>query len=156
MLKTKMQDVIFTTIMATFMVYGMIVYNIVLATGNLDGSVFAAALHELLIMVPIAFVLEFFAVGLIAKKAALSIVNPANHPRLITIVISIFICLIMCPVMSFIATLLFKGPSLSAWLMAWILNLPMALGYQLLFCGPLVRLLCKGLFSLKPKIDVAV
>ena len=35
--KTKMQDVIFTTIMATFMVYGMIVYNIVLATGNLDG-----------------------------------------------------------------------------------------------------------------------
>ena len=65
--KNKFQDVIFTIIMATIMVYGMVVYNVALNTGGVSGETFLAALHELPIMVPIAFVLEFFVIGKIAK-----------------------------------------------------------------------------------------
>ena len=57
--KTKFQDVVFTAIMATIMVYGMVVYNVALNTGEVAGYTFIAALHELPIMVPVAFILEF-------------------------------------------------------------------------------------------------
>ena len=64
--KNKFQDVVFTIIMATVMVYGMVVYNVALNTGGVTGQTFLLALHELPVMVPIAFVLEFFVVGRIA------------------------------------------------------------------------------------------
>ena len=58
--KNKLEDVVFTLIMATVMVYGMVVYNVALNTGGVTGETFFAALYELPIMAPIAFVLEFF------------------------------------------------------------------------------------------------
>ena len=66
--KNKFQDVIFTAIMATIMVYGMIVYNVALNMGGVRGETFIAALHEMPIMVPIAFILEFFVVGKLARS----------------------------------------------------------------------------------------
>ena len=36
--KNKFQDVVFTAIMATIMVYGMIVYNVALNMGGISGS----------------------------------------------------------------------------------------------------------------------
>ena len=57
--KTKFQNVVFTIIMAAIMVYGMIVYNVSLNTGGMRSENFLLALHEMPIMVPIAFVLEF-------------------------------------------------------------------------------------------------
>ena len=60
--KNKFQDVVFTIIMATIMVYGMVVYNVALNTGGVSGQTFLLALHELPVMVPVAFVLEFFIV----------------------------------------------------------------------------------------------
>lgn len=61
--KNKFQDVVLTAIMATIMVYGMVVYNVALATGGLTAESFLLALYELPIMVPIAFVLEFLPSG---------------------------------------------------------------------------------------------
>ena len=60
--KNKVQDAVFTAIMAIIMVYGMIVYNVALNTGGVSGETFLLALHELPIMAPIAFILEFFVV----------------------------------------------------------------------------------------------
>ena len=60
--KTKFQEVIFTIMMVFVMVYAMICYNIALNTGGMDNSVFLAAFHELIIMGPIAFVLDFIIV----------------------------------------------------------------------------------------------
>lgn len=57
--KNKFQDAVFTLIMATIMVYGMIVYNVALNMGGVRGETFLAALHEMPIMVPAAFILEF-------------------------------------------------------------------------------------------------
>lgn len=73
--KNKFQDVVFTIIMATIMVYGMVVYNVALNTGTVNGTTFLAATHELPIMVPIAFVLEFFVVGKIAKMLAFTVMH---------------------------------------------------------------------------------
>ena len=106
--KNKFQDVVFTIIMATIMVYGMVVYNVALNTGGVRGETFLLALHELPIMVPIAFILEFFVVGRIAKILAFTVMRPDDRPQFITYAISICICCIMCPIMSFAATLLFK------------------------------------------------
>ena len=94
--KNKFQDVIFTAIMATIMVYGMIVYNVALNMGGVRGETFIAALHEMPIMVPIAFILEFFVVGKLARMLAFTVMRPDDRPQFITYAISICICCIMC------------------------------------------------------------
>ena len=68
--KNKFQEVIFTIMMVFVMVYAMICYNISLNMGGMSNEVFLAAFHELIIMGPIAFILDFFLVGPIAKKKA--------------------------------------------------------------------------------------
>ena len=65
--KTKFQEVIFTIMMVFVMVYAMICYNIALNIGGMSNEVFLSAFHELVIMGPIAFVLDFFFVGTIAN-----------------------------------------------------------------------------------------
>jgi hypothetical protein len=147
--KTKFQDVVYTAIMAIIMVYGMIVYNVALNTGGVSGFTFLAALHELYIMAPIAFILEFFLVGKIAQKLAFTVVKPTDRPQFITYAISICICCIMCPTMSLIATFLFKTPSFGTWIQTWGMNFPMAIFYQLFYCGPLVRLIFRTIFREK-------
>ena len=144
--ENKLENVIFTAIMATLMVYGMIVYNIALHTGAVQGDTFAAATHELIIIAPIAFVLEMFIVGKIAARIVFSVMRPSDRPQFITYAMSICICCIMCPVMSIIATFLFDDLSFGTWIRIWALNLPMALCYQMLYCGPFVRLVFRLIF----------
>lgn len=144
--KNKFQDAIFTIIMATIMVYGMVVYNVALNIGGVSSKTFLLALKELPIMVPIAFVLEFFIVGKVAKILAFKVVTPQDRPQIITYAISICICCIMCPIMSLIATFLFKTPSFGMWIQTWALNFPMAMFYQMFYCGPLVRLIFRTIF----------
>ncbi|MCI6996469.1 MAG: DUF2798 domain-containing protein [Eubacterium sp.] len=145
--KNKFQDVVFTIIMATIMVYGMVVYNVALNTGGVTGETFFIAIHELPIMVPIAFVLEFFIVGKIARGLAFSVMKPDDRQQFVTYAISICICCIMCPIMSLVATILFKeNKSFGAWIQTWAMNFPMAICYQLFYCGPFVRLIFKIIF----------
>lgn len=147
--KTKFQDVVYTAIMAIIMVYGMIVYNVALNTGEVAGYTFLAALEELPLTAAVAFVLEFFVVGKIAQKLAFSVMKPTDRPQFITYAISICICCIMCPAMSLIATFLFKEPSFGMWIKTWAMNFPMAIFYQMFYCGPLVRLIFRSIFREK-------
>ncbi len=148
--KNKFEDVIFTAIMATIMVYGMIVYNVALNTGGVQGITFLLALHEMPIMVPIAFVLEFFVVGKLAKMLAFTVMKPTDRPAFITYAISVCICCIMCPIMSLIATILFKDThTFGTWIQTWGMNFPMAILYQMFYCGPLVRLIFRAIFRRK-------
>ena len=148
--KNKFQDVVFTIIMATIMVYGMVVYNVALNTGAVTGKTFLMALHELPIMVPIAFVLQFFVVGKIARQLAFLVMRPDDRPQFITYAISICICCIMCPIMSLAATILFKETkSFGTWVQTWAMNFPMAICYQMFYCGPLVRLIFRSIFKEK-------
>lgn len=144
--KTKFQSVIFTIIMATIMVYGMVVYNVALNTGGVTKQTFVLALHELLIMVPVACVLEFFVVEKLATKLAFTFMRPTDRPQFITYAISLMIVCIMCPCMSLVATLLFKERSFGTWIQTWGMNMPVALIWQMLYCGPLSRLIFRTLF----------
>ena len=101
-------------------------------------------------MVPVAFVLEFFVVGKIAKALAFTVVTPDDRPQIITYAISICICCIMCPIMSLVATLLFKETkTFGTWIQTWAMNFPMAICYQMFYCGPLVRLIFRTIFERK-------
>lgn len=141
--KTKFQEVIFTIMMVFVMVYAMICYNIALNTGGMDNSVFLAAFHELIIMGPIAFVLDFIIVSPFAKKKAVKMVNvKKDNPFHIVLAISFVSVAMMCPFMSFAATLLFKNAGsniVAVWLETTALNFPMALCWQIFYAGPLVR-----------------
>ena len=67
--KTLLEKIVFTVVMAAIMVYGMIVYNVALNTNGVTNATFVMALHEMPIMVPVAFVLEFFIVGKVFEFA---------------------------------------------------------------------------------------
>ena len=145
--KNKFQDAVFTAIMAAVMVYGMIVYNVAWNTDGVSAMTFLAALHEMPIMFPIAFVLEFFIVGKLAAALAFRVMRPDDRPQLITFAISICICCIMCPIMSLVATILFKETkTFGTWIQTWAMNFPMAICYQMFYCGPLVRLIFRTIF----------
>ena len=145
--KNKFQDVVFTALMAAVMVYGMIVYNVAWNMDGVSAATFLAALHEMPIMFPIAFVLEFFIVSKLAAMLAFRVMRPDDRPQLITFAISICICCIMCPIMSLIATLLFQTPDFGVWVQTWVRNFPMAICYQLFYCGPFVRLIFRCIFK---------
>ena len=69
-------------------------------------------------------------------------------------VYAMIVC-IMCPVMSLVATILFKEPSFGTWVHTWGCNMPMALCWQLLYCGPLSRFIFRLLFRRGPKAENA-
>jgi hypothetical protein len=105
---------------------------------------------EMIIMVPVAFVLEFFIVGKIAQKLAFTVMKPTDRPQFITYAISICICCIMCPIMSLVATILFKDQhTFGTWIQTWTMNFPMAICWQMFYCGPLVRLIFRAIFRRK-------
>ena len=150
--KTKFQDFIYTVIMVIVMVYGMVCYNTAINTGGLNNHIFLESLKELPIMGVIAFVLEFFIIGRLAKHLTFKLVDPKNDkPIIVTIIMSAIIVCLMCPIMSFIGSTLFGNTSasniISNWLQAWVLSFPMALCYQLFYAGPLVRLIFRNLFK---------
>ncbi|MDD5847913.1 MAG: DUF2798 domain-containing protein [Firmicutes bacterium] len=148
--KTKFQNVVFTAIMAFCMVYGMIVYNISLSRGGVSPTSFLAAFHEIPIMMPIAFVLEITIVGKLAARIVFSVLRPTDRPQFVTYAMSLVICAIMCPIMSLIATILFKdSKTFSTFIQTWAMNFPMALLYQMFYCGPFVRLLYRTLFRVR-------
>lgn len=66
--KNLFQEIVFTVLMVFVMVYAMICYNIALNMGGMSNAVFLKAFHELVIMAPIAFVLDFFCCGKDSKE----------------------------------------------------------------------------------------
>ncbi len=139
-LNTK-DRVIFTLIMASLMVYTMVAYNIYLENGW-NFQILAMALPELLFMLPIAFILEFFIVDHLASIIAFKIIDPIKSNTFkIVLTISTVIVFLMCIFMSFIATIIYSGNStfLVNWFVKVVYNLPFALLMQLVIIGPTVR-----------------
>lgn len=151
--RTKFEEVIFTIIMVFVMVYAMICYNIALNIGGMNSSVFLSAFHELVIMAPVAFIFDFFFVGNMAKKTAFKLVNPEKeNPFHLVLAISAVSVMWMCPLMSFVATLLFKDAGkqlIPVWFQTIAMNFPMAFFWQICYAGPLVRFVFRLIFRRK-------
>lgn len=151
--KNKFQEVIFTGMMAAVMVYGMVCYNIALALGGLEDSVFRMALGEWPLMTLAAIALELAFVGKLAQRIAFRLVRPETGGAAPMLAISAASVWIMCPCMSLVATLLFKGGLqanvVSTWLQTTVLNFPMAFFFQFFVAGPLVRAVFGRIFREK-------
>ena len=152
--KTRFQNVVFTAVMAFVMVYAMICYNIALNIGGMTNQVFAMAFGELKIMWPVAFILEFFIVDKLSHLLAMRIVKPGvDRPVFIILAISSMIVCLMCPIMSLVATILFKDTAESGFVGVWLqtiaMNFPMAFFSQIFYVGPFVRLLYRLVFERK-------
>lgn len=149
--KNKFQETIFTLMMVIVMVYAMICYNIALNTGSFTEHIFLDAFHELIIMGPIAFILDFFLVGRIATKTALKIADPQKNGTFsLILAISAVSVAWMCPLMSLAATILFKSPGkhiVSVWLQTTLFNFPVAFFWQIFYAGPFVRFLFRHIFK---------
>lgn len=149
--KTKFQEIIFTIIMVIVMVYAMICYNIALNIGGLQNHVFLDAFHELIIMGPIAFLLDLLIVSKIAFKGANKIVDlKQDHPFHMVLAISSISVALMCPLMSMVATILFKSAGsefIAVWLQTTAFNFPMAFVWQIFYAGPFVRFIFKKIFK---------
>ena len=141
--QNKFQEVIFTMFMAFVMVYAMICYNIALNVGGLKNFVFLAAFKEMIVMWPIAVVLELLFVGKLAQKLAFRFVTPGKDPIIMMIIaISTMSVCLMCPLMSLTATILFKNAGteiVAVWLQTTAMNFLVALCWQIFFAGPFVR-----------------
>lgn len=151
--KNKFQEVIFTIIMVFFMVYAMICYNISLNIGGMSNEVFLSAFHELVIMGPIAFILDFFIVSKLAFACANRMVDFRScHPFSMILAISVASVAFMCPMMSFFATLFFKHAGnqfIAIWLQTTFMNFPVAFFWQLIYAGPIVRFIFRHIFPEK-------
>ena len=97
----------------------------------------------MIIMWPIAVVLELLFVGKLAQILAFRFVTPGKDPMIMIILaISAMSVCLMCPLMSLAATILFKNAGVefvAVWLQTTAMNFLMALCWQIFFAGPFVR-----------------
>ena len=141
--KTKKEELLFTVMMCTVMLAMMISYNQVMAADSVKALTFGSWLHEAIIMGPVIVVLEFAVIAPLAHKIAFWMIRNYTHDRIpVSIVISITTVCCVCPTASAAAVLLVRHITEgfgAAWLAALSMNFPVALCWQLLVAGPLVR-----------------
>lgn len=149
--RTKFQKVVFALLSVTITVHLFVFYNIAIEMGGMSNEVFAAARHVVLVEFLSAFVLQIFIAGPLSLKIAFSIVNPReDKPYILTTAIICVTVSLMCPMMSFIATVLYNGLTpefLAQWMQKIVFNFPFAFFTQLFFIQPLVRFLFRNIFK---------
>ena len=98
--KSRLENILFTLVMAFVMVYAMVCYNIAIDKGGMTNEVFLLAFHEIPIMWPIACILEYFVVEKLATMLAFRLVNPKeDKPVFVTLAIcSMIVCLMLSDV----------------------------------------------------------
>lgn len=97
--KTKVQSVVFTTIMVFCMVFCMTVYIISMKFGALSYKVFALAMQEMWGEYVVVFVLIFFIITRLAQRLALRIITPGiDKPIFMILAVQSFDVLHFCGV----------------------------------------------------------
>ena len=145
---TKRESLIFTLIMCFFMVLTMSIYNIWLQTWEWGWSTLWKALLGLPIGYVVAFILDWFLVAKIAKGVAFKyILKPEDHQLKVIFVVSLCMVVPMVILMSGYGSI---QTSIQTWNWSqffdfWMKSIPMnfilALPYQILISGPIVRTL---------------
>ena len=141
--KTRLQECAFTVLMTFVMVYAMICFNIAITQGAVTPEMFASALQEMIVMWPVAIVIDLLLVSRIAGRAAGIVARRGASQRAIVFAISGTSVLLMCPLMSLAACIIVKGAvDASFWptlLQLIAVNYPIAALWQFLVAGPVVR-----------------
>ena len=134
----KKEGIIFTTIMCSMMVLGMSMYNLLLH----DNFGLVTLLAGLVPGFVVAFILDVFIVGVIAKKITFQLpINKKSKVQLILTISSLMV-LGMVTFMSLFGVLMEGGIPDNLWAAysdAWRMNVIVALPLQLLIVGPVSR-----------------
>jgi hypothetical protein len=130
--------------MSFLMVFGMEVYNHIMAANSFHIRLLFIPFLELCLLMAIVIALQTFIARPLAVKLARRFVNPAAaRPFALVLAMQVATVLLMCPMMSLVATLVFKnglsGRLFQLWLQTMALNFPMALVWQIAVAGPVTR-----------------
>lgn len=162
--QTKFQKLMFALITVIITVPCFVFYCSSYEAGGFNVEV----IKKSWIFIPIEFVLaylcEIFIGSPLSVKLALKAINPKkNDPMIVETAIVCATACIMCPLMSFLATIIYNGiievgiyggelnnfiiNFIPYWLQKIVLNFPFALLSQLFFIQPLTRRIFKAIFK---------
>lgn len=149
--QTFWQKVLFTSIMASLMVYVMSVYNMILRTDSFSVGLLVPSAKRYFSELAVALPLALFLAGKMAPKLVFLMFRPQTHPLLLNVFITLIISLIMVPLMSLFVYLYRVGtvgfnPAFYKQMITF--NFILAFPVQVLVLGPLVRRLFIRLMAL--------
>jgi hypothetical protein len=146
----KKEKLVYTYLMVLFMCFGMVSYNVVLNNGFNFESLKLAWL-TFAIMMPIAFVVEWFIVSKIATKLIEKFVKPTDALPKVILISALCFVVQMVLIMSFVANLIY-GDTTQSFLMNWLISIPknfiVAFPLQVLLAGPIIGFVFRKLFPL--------
>lgn len=147
--KTKLESAVFTAVTAWLMVYGMTLYNIVLASGTFTNATFLTALRTMWVEYLIIALCAYFLSSPAAKALAFRVVQPGDRPIAIILTIQVFTVVCQVALASIIGV--WHGYGFTAqfvpnYLVTYCRNFIMALPLQLLVAGPAARWLFRAAF----------
>lgn len=149
--KTRLQQLVYALLTVFITVHCFVFYNLALEMGGMSNAVFVAARNVVGIEFLCAILIEVLVAGPLATRIAFKSVNPAqDKPWMVSGAIVCATVSIMCPAMSFIATILYDGVNvefLANWMQKIVINFPFALLTQLFFIQPVVRRIFGLLFG---------
>ena len=132
-------------------VHVFVFYNLAIAMGSMSNRIFIASRGIVGKEFLCAFLLEIFVASPLSERIAFSVVNPReDKPFIVTTAIICATVGLMCPMMSFIATILYDGISIeffAHWMQKMFINFPLAFFSQLFFIQPFVRFLFRAIFG---------
>lgn len=153
--QNKRESLIYTVLMCFMMVLWMSIYNITLHQGNLSMEGISAAWLGLPIAYIVAILCDWFLVSGVAKKFAFRyIVKPESSALKKGIAVSCCMVVPMVILMSFYGALegSIKSATYSSLLIIWLTNIPknliMALPFQLIIAGPVIRKVFRKAFPI--------
>jgi Protein of unknown function (DUF2798). len=148
---TKFQKVVYALLTVIITVHFFVFYNLSIEMGGMSNQVFIASRKVVFIECFFAFFLQILIAGPLSLKMAFRVVNPKeDKPYIVTTAIICATVSLMCPMMSFVATILYDGWNaefLAHWMQKIVINFPFAFFMQLFFIQPFVRFLFGVLFK---------
>ncbi len=139
--KNKQEVLVFSMLTCFLMVTCMTVYNAFLYAGVGSHLLTALVAPRFVMMLAIAFIIDWFVVAPVVKGVVMRFVTPQTPLIKKILLISAFMVLGMCTAMSLVALLVvgYQGAFITAYIQVWSANFIFALPLQLLLVGPVVR-----------------
>ncbi len=129
----------------------MTCYTVSFNLGGFSYLVMALAIREMWVEYVVVFLLIYFLISNLARKLTFHIINPKEVPGVVVILgMQTFTVALIVPIITLFATFLHGGATadwFTNWLALWVKCLPMAFFLQVLYVGPLVRLIFRTIFK---------
>lgn len=152
----KKEKLVYTVLMVLFMCFGMVLYNTILHSG-FNAETFKLAWLTFPVMLPIAFIVEWFLVSKTAEALIQKFVKPTDALPKIILVSALCFVVQMVFIMSFVANIIY-GEHPDGFLIGWLTSIPknfiVAYPLQVVLAGPIVGFVFRKLFPLGTIQDI--